>query len=120
MYNLFLNRVANFTKLISFSFKFVDLVIIFWKSNNINPIPNSIAENTKKKKDSESIFKLSNTTPTNTTMAYKVIQSNSAVSNKWRAVLVLIIILKNIKKKNKKSMFKSPINISKIPKNKSF
>ena len=76
--------------------------MIFWKSNKTRPIPNSIAENTKKKKVKESIFKLSKINPTSRTIVYKVIQSNSAVKSKWREVFVLIKILKNIKKKKKK------------------
>jgi len=98
-------------KLVSNSFKLIDRVIIFWNNNNTSPIPNSIAEKTKKKKVRESIFKLSKIKPINKTIAYKVIQSNSAVSNKWIAVFVLIIILNKIKKKKRNNMFKSPIII---------
>lgn len=43
-------------------------------------------------------------------MEYKVIQSNSAVSNKCRAVLVLINKLPKIKKKKINKVFKSPKN----------
>ncbi len=89
--------------------------MIFWKSNKTRPIPNSIAENTKKKKVKESIFKLSKINPTSRTIVYKVIQSNSAVKSKWREVFVLIKILKNIKKKKKNNIFKlSTIIIIKI------
>lgn len=78
-------------------------------------MPNSIAENTKKKKVKESIFKLSKINPTSRTIVYKVIQSNSAVRSKCREVFVLIKILKNIKKKKKNNIFKlSTIIIIKI------
>ena len=33
--------------------------MIFWNNNKTRPIPNSIAENTKKKKVNDKIFKLS-------------------------------------------------------------
>jgi hypothetical protein len=53
---------------------------------------------------------LSLTSPTNNTIAYKVIQSNSAVNSKWRAVFVLINKLPKIKKKKINNVFKSPKN----------
>lgn len=81
---------------------------MFWNKSKTRPIPNSIAEKTKKKKVKDKIFKLSKIKPKNNVIAYKVIQRISAVNNKWRAVLVFIKILNKIKKKNKKSKFKSP------------
>ena len=59
---------------------------------------------------SDRIFKLSLTSPTNNTIAYRVIQSNSAVKSKWRAVFVLINKLPRIKKKKINNVFKSPKN----------
>lgn len=88
------------------SFKLIERVIIFWNNNKTNPIPNSIAENTKKKNVNESMFILSLINPTNNTIVYKVIQSSSAVNNRCKAVLVFTITLNNIKKKKKKSKFK--------------
>lgn len=75
-----------------------------------SPIPNSIAENIKKKKVRDSKFILSFNKPTNKTIAYRVIQANSAVSSKWIDELVLTKMLDKIKKKNKKKRFKSPKN----------
>jgi hypothetical protein len=68
--------------LVSESFKFNVRERICCKRKRTKPIPNSIAEKIKKKKVKESIFKLSYTRPTNKTIAYKVIHSNSAVRSK--------------------------------------
>lgn len=84
----------------------MDRVIIFWNNNKTKPIPNSIAEKTKKKKVKDKIFKLSYTNPINKTIAYKVIHNNSAVNNKCKEVLVLIKILNKIKKKKRNNIFK--------------
>jgi len=111
IYSLFRNLLENFKKLVSLSVKLIDLVIIFWKSKRTRPIPNSIAEKTKKKNVKANMFKLSYTNPINKTTLYKVIHNNSAISNKCIAVLVFIIILKNISKKKRSKMFKSPIII---------
>jgi len=43
-------------------------------------------------------------------MAYKVIHNNSAVNNKWSAVLVVTRNVPKIKKKNSNKVFKSPKN----------
>lgn len=43
--------------------------MIFWNSKSTKPIPNSIAEKTKKKNVKERIFKLSYTKPTNKEIA---------------------------------------------------
>lgn len=80
--------------------------MIFWNNKRTKPIPNSIAEKTKKKKVNERTFKLSKINPIKRTMVYKVIQRSSAVKSKWREVLVLIKILKKIKKKKKNNIFK--------------
>lgn len=84
---------------------------MFWKSNKTKPRPNSMAEKTKKKKVKDKIFKLSKIKPIKRVTAYKVIQSSSAVSNKWRLVLMFTITLKSKRKKKMKSKFKSPKNI---------
>lgn len=57
------------------------------------------------------MFKLSYINPTKSVIVYKVIQSNSAVSNKCNEVLVLTKTLKKIKKKKKNSKFKVSIII---------
>jgi hypothetical protein len=72
-----------------------------------------MADNTKKKNVKDNKFKLSYVKPTRNTIAYKVIHRSSAVSNKCKAVLVLIKILINKIKKKKISRFKSPNNIKK-------
>jgi hypothetical protein len=95
---------------VSESFRFKVLSKMCCNRSNTRPTPNSIAEKIRKKNVNDSIFKLSYTRPTNRTMEYKVIQSNSAVSNKCRAVLVLINKLPKIKKKKINKVFKSPKN----------
>lgn len=75
-------------------------------SKRISPIPNSTADSTKKKKVRERTLILSKVNPKTNEIEYKVIQRISAVSSKWAEVLVLIKRLKNIKKKNKKKIFK--------------
>jgi hypothetical protein len=52
------------------------------ENNKIAQTSNSTAEKIKKKNVNDRIFKLSLTSPTNNTIAYKVIQSNSAVNSK--------------------------------------
>jgi hypothetical protein len=79
--------------------------------SKIKPKPNSIAEKTKKKKVNDNKFKLSKIKPTKSTIAYKVIHSISAVSNKCKAVFVFKIKLKNIKLKKIKSTLISPKSI---------
>jgi hypothetical protein len=81
------------------SFKFIDLRNIFWVSISTKPIPNSIADNTKKKKVSETKFKLSNKVPIDSINKYKVIHKSSAVKRRCRAVVTFVLILtKRIKK----------------------
>ena len=105
-----LKRLTNLKILVSESFKFKVRDKICCNNNKTKPIPNSMAEKIKKKKVNDNIFKLSYTRPTNKTIAYKVIQRSSAVSNKCKAVLVFISKLPSIKKKNINKVFKSPKN----------
>ena len=109
MYNLILKRFTNFKKLVSESFKLIERLTMFWNKSKIRPIPNSIAEKTKKKNVKDKTFKLSKITPIKKTIAYKVIQSSSAVNKRWRLVFVFTIILNSNKKKKKINKFKSPI-----------
>lgn len=88
--------------------------MIFWKSNKTRPIPNSIAEKTKKKNVKDNIFKLSKIKPTNKTIAYKEIHKISAVKSKWRAVLVFMKTLNKIKKKKINKRFKLSTVILKL------
>lgn len=101
-----LNLLENLEKFKSKSVKERVLVIVFWISKRINPIPNSTADNTKKKKVRERTLILSKVNPKIKEIEYRVIQRISAVSNKWAEVLVLTKRLKKIKKKNKKKIFK--------------
>ena len=94
--------------------KLTDLKKIFWSSIVINPIANSTADNTKKKKVNDSKLILSYKNPTDNTTIYNVIHNNSAVNNKWIELTTLLVILKNIKKNNKKYKFKSPTIINYI------
>ena len=88
------------------------LLIVFCIRSRISPIPNSIADKTKKKNVKERMFKLSYIKPINKVIAYIVIHNNSAVSNKWSDVLVFMTILNSINKKNKKNKFMlSTINL---------
>ena len=52
------------------------------KSKSTNPTANSTAEKIKKKKVRDKIFKLSNISPINNEIPYRVIHNNSAVNNK--------------------------------------
>ena len=74
-------------------------------------MPNSTADKTKKKKVSESKLTLSYKNPTDRTMIYNVIQSNSAVNSKCNALETLFAILKISKKNKTKYRLISPINI---------
>lgn len=96
----------NLTKFKSLSFRFKVREIIFWINKRTNPIPNSTAERTKKKKTKESKFKLSYKKLISKTKQYKVIHKISAVKSKCREVVELTKILKKINKKKKKSKFK--------------
>lgn len=83
------------------SFKLTDLKNIFWIKIKTNPIPNSTAERTKKKKVRDNKFKLSKSVPILSTIKYKVIQSSSAVKSRCKAVVTLVLMLvKRIKKTN--------------------
>lgn len=57
------NRKLYFVQFTLASCNCNDRVKIFCKSIIINPIPNSTADNTKKKNESETIFKLSEVKP---------------------------------------------------------
>lgn len=82
-----------FKKLEYESFKLIDRRNIFCISININPIPNSTAESTKKKKVRDIKFTLSNNAPTLRTIRYKVIHKSSAVKSRCSAVVTLELIL---------------------------
>jgi hypothetical protein len=69
----------------------VDLKKTFCKSIITSPIPNSTADKTRKKKVKDKRFILSKTNPTEITIIYNVIQSNSAVNNKCSALQTLKI-----------------------------
>jgi hypothetical protein len=75
-----------------------------------SPIANSTAENIKKKKVRESIFRLSKASPVKRANAYNVIHNSSAVSRRCNAVFVWIINVESRKKKNNKNVLKSPKN----------
>lgn len=102
--------MTNLKIFVSESFKFKVLRRICCSNSKTKPTPNSIAEKMRKKNVRDSIFKLSYTSPTNKTIEYRVIQSNSAVNNKCNAVFVLINKLPRIKKKKINKVFKSPKN----------
>lgn len=85
-----LNLVENLLKSDWESDKDKDLKKIFWTSSNTNPIPNSTADKTKKKKVKDKRFKLSYDNPTAKVKKYKVIHNISAVSNKCKAELTFI------------------------------
>lgn len=76
----------------------------------INPIPNSTADRTKKKKVRDSKFKLSYIKPADKTITYSVIHKSSAVKSKCKEFDGLTTKLANKKKNRKKNRFKSPIN----------
>ena len=84
---------------------------MFCRSIITNPIPNSTADKTKKKKVNDNKLTLSYKNPTERTIIYRVIQSNSAVNNRWSALETLLAILKISKKNKIKYRLISPINI---------
>ena len=84
---------------------------MFWRSINTRPIPNSMADRTKKKKVKDNKFKLSKINPAVNVNEYNVIHSNSAVKSRCKAVFELIKILTNKIKKKRINKFKSPNNI---------
>ena len=75
-----------------------------------NPIPNSTADKTKKKKVNERRLILSANNPTERTITYRVIHNNSATNNKCKELEILKEMLKRIKKKRTKYMLTSPTN----------
>ena len=79
-------------------------------SSSTSPTPNSTAENIKKKNVRESRLRLLYTRPTSRVSAYKVIQSNSAVSNRCKEVLVLVIRVLKMSKKRANRILISPKN----------
>jgi len=97
--NLEENLELCFSQFTFKSFKFMDLRNIFWVNISTRPIPNSIADNTKKKKVREIRFKLSNKVPIDSTSKYKVIHKSSAVRSKCRAVVTFVLILAKRMKK---------------------
>jgi hypothetical protein len=109
---LFKNLSDNLLKLLDLSFKFIDLLKIFCRSTITRPIPNSTADNIKKKNVKDSILTLSYINPIIRERLYKVIHKNSAVSNKCSAVFILITIPIKIKKNKKNKKLTSPKNIS--------
>jgi hypothetical protein len=88
----------------------IDLKNIFCINIIIKPIPNSTADNTRKKKVKDNKFMLSYIKPADKTIIYKVIHSNSAVKRRCNEFEGLITRLANKKKNRKKYKFKSPIN----------
>jgi hypothetical protein len=75
------------------------------------PIPNSTADNTKKKKVKDKKLTLSYNSPIESESTYSVIHSISAVNSKCRAVFTFTIIVVSIKKKTIENMFRSPMYI---------
>ena len=81
---------------------------MFCKTIKVKPTANSTAEKTKKNNVNDSIFKSLFKNAINNAKPYKAIQINSAVSNKYKVLLLFIKKLKNIIKKIKIKKFKSP------------
>ena len=73
------------------------------------PIPNSTADNTRKKNVNDRKLTLSYKNPIDSDNMYRVIQSISAVSNKWRAVLTFMIIVTSIRKNRIENKLISPM-----------
>lgn len=103
--------LLNLEKLLSFSVKLSDRVIVFWNNININPNPNSTADKTKKKNVNEIKLLLSKIKPANKVIVYKVIHKISAVNKRFIDVVVFTNKVKKIKKKNKIDKFKLSIVI---------
>jgi hypothetical protein len=76
-----------------------------------NPIPNSTAESTRKKKVKDKKLTLSYRKPRLKDRTYNVIHSISAVNNRWSAVFTLITIVANIMKNTIENRLISPIYI---------
>lgn len=111
---LFTNLKLCLLQFLLLSWSWRDLKNIFCKSNITNPIPNSTADKTKKKNVSDNKLMLSYKKPTDNTIIYNVIQSNSAVKSKCSALETLFEILNINKKKRTKYRLMSPININYI------
>jgi hypothetical protein len=92
--------------------KDIDLRKIFWISIITNPIPNSTADKTKKKKVKDKKLTLSYSNPIDNESTYSVIHSISAVNSKCSAVFTFTIIVTSIKKKISENRFRSPIYIN--------
>lgn len=102
------NLSENFSEFVFVSFRLIDLIIICCTSIIISPNPNSTADKMRKKNVKDSMLRLSNTNPRISTIMYKVIQSNSAVNKRCKAVLMFNAILANIMKNSINTKFKSP------------
>lgn len=76
------------------------------------PTPNSTAEKIKKKNVNDTKFKLSYRIPIINVRPYKFIHNNSAVSNRCKDVLVLVIKVLNNMKKRTTNRLTSPKNIT--------
>ena len=90
--------------------KSIDLKKIFCRRIRTNPIPNSIADRTKKKNVRESKLILSYKNPIERTIKYKVIHKISAVNNRCRALLTFRATLRKKRKKIIKYKLISPKN----------
>jgi len=74
------------------------------------PTPNSTAEKIKKKKDNESMLRLSKASPIIKTNPYRVIQRSSAVNNKCSDVLGLVSKVLKRNKNKITNVLISPMN----------
>lgn len=81
-----------------------------WISKSTKPIPNSTAENIKKKNVKESRFRLSKARPTTVTIAYSVIHKSSAVRSRCKEVFVWTTSVLSRNKKNMIKVLVSPKN----------
>jgi len=107
----FLKRKVNLNIFLFSRFKDIDLKSKCCISIITSPNPNSTAEKIRKKNVKESRLTLSKIKPTISVIMYSEIHNNSAVNNKWIAVLIFTSIISRKKKKKKKIRFKSPNTI---------
>lgn len=105
-----LNLFTNLKILFSFSYKLKERVNKCCNRSRIKPTPNSIAEKIKKKNVRDKRLRLSYNKPINNVTTYKVIQSNSAVKRRCKAVLVVLKNVLKSKKNRRMNVFKSPKN----------